>query len=120
MLPRVLECSLIQRPDQRTNIRASKQCGPGWNQQPDAVLHWIGGIDQVMLLHEVEHLEIVFDRAPRRKRHERRAQRDAGGTNDVQGGQDVRTRVTLLQIRQDGIAERLHRGDDEEAAHFGQ
>src|SRR2546426_5101218 len=60
-------------------------------------------------------VEIVVEGGPRRERHERRAERDSGATQDVEGDAHVGPRVPLLEVREHDIRERLHRGHDEEA-----
>src|SRR2546426_7595294 len=58
-------------------------------------------------------VEIVVEGGPRRERHERRAERDSGATQDVEGDAHVGPRVPLLEVREHDIRERLHRGHED-------
>jgi hypothetical protein len=66
--PMVLESGLIQGTHEWLNRRrlsgSDKQGGAGRNQQANRILDRIDGINQILCLHNVEHLQIIIQRGP--------------------------------------------------------
>jgi hypothetical protein len=70
-------------------------------------LHRVDVVDKALLLYYIEHIEVIIEGRPRCKRHQRRAQHDTGLARDRQGLEDVGSAMPLLQIGEDGVAQRL-------------
>ena len=64
MGPPVLKALLIERPQEAFHLGLGEQCGAGRKQEPNGVLHRINRIDQVLSLHNLEHLEVILERRP--------------------------------------------------------
>ena len=123
--PRMLEPCLVQRaqigPDWgRLRSGFGEQRRPRRDQQADRVLHRVYRINEVVGLDEGEHVEIVLEGRPWGERHQRRAQGDSCGPDDLERGHDIGTRVPFLEMRQHGVAERFYGRHHEEAAEGSQ
>ena len=116
MRPRVVERVLHEWAEMRTERVGLQQQRAGRHEQAHRVLHGIHVMDQAFVFDEAEHGAIVVERRPRRERYPRRPKRDARGVHGAQRLAHVGARVTLVEMREHGIAERLDRGHDEEAA----
>ena len=116
MPPPIGERGGIERAEPRPYRGTGEETRSGRNEQPNRILDWVNLIEQVFGLDEVEQLQIVLERGPRRERHERRAEGDPGAPNRVERTRHVGAAVTLLEVREHDVGERLDRRHDEQAA----
>src|SRR5205823_5173227 len=114
--PAVAERGLIQRPQVRLHLGAIQEIRTRRDQQADRVLYRVDIVDQIVLLDERQHIEVIAERGPRGEGYPGRPRRDARGADDPDGLDDLRSGVVLLQDLEYALTDRLDRGDDEQAA----
>ena len=114
--PAVIELVFDQLTQERTQRRALEQERARRHQETDCELDRVDRVDEPFGLDEVQQLTIVVERGPRREGHPGGTQRDAGCRGELYRRLDVGARVPFVEMREDGVAQRLRRGHDERAA----
>ena len=107
MRPAIGQRCLIESREKRLDRWSRQQPTPRRDQQADRVVYGIHAVDQPLRIHKVQHVEVIIQGRPRRERDQRWAQRDSARAEYLQCPEHIRSVVSLFQVSQHHVAERL-------------
>ncbi len=116
LLPRVAEDAGIEGTYDVIQFRQMEYVRAGRDQQADRELHRRDRLDQLQLGQQLQQFDVVVQRGPRGKGHEGGCQVDIEPAHQLQCLDEIRARVPLVELLQDGIIDRFHGGENEQAA----